>query len=117
MNEKIVSPPKWWPLIKSDQAFKWFSRLVDLIQKVETYQVSINPDSVAANNEGVTTVTVTGLTTEDIVTVIKPTNTAGLDLVQAWVQPTGTLNLKFRNHTGSAIDAGEETYLIQANRR
>ena len=117
MQEKTLSPIKWWPLFKSDQAFRWFTQLIDVIQKVETYKQSLDVASVAANAESVQTFTVTGLTTEDIVTVNKQSNTAGLDLVQAWVSAADTLSLKFRNTTGSAIDPGAESYLIQANRR
>lgn len=96
---------------------KWLGRLRNSFPKVQTFSEAINPASVAANSEAVEVFTVAGLTTSDIVTVNKPSNTAGLDIVQCWVSATDSLSIKFRNHTGSPIDAGSEIYLISAVRR
>lgn len=121
MNEKGIAPVPRIALIKDLSQWsswaKWFEVLVDSFPRVRTYSVSIDVTSVPANSESVQTVTVTGLTTKDIVTVNKPSNTAGLDLVQYWVSAANTLSLKYRNQTGSAIDPAAETYLIQATRR
>lgn len=93
----------------------WLRRLVGVLPRTRSYESAINPASIAANAESVQSFTVKGLSASDVLTVNKPSSTAGLDLVQAWATKD-TLNLKFRNHTGSAIDPGSETYRIIATR-
>ena len=121
MNEKGIAPVPRIALLKDLLSWspwaKWFERLVNAFPKVQTYSQAIDVASVAADSESVQTFTVTGLTTNDIVTVNKPSNTAGLDLVQWWCDTDNTLSLKYRNHTVSAIDPASETYLITTTRR
>lgn len=94
----------------------WLRRMVKVFARVKTYSVSINPASVGANSENTETFTVTGLKTNDIVTVNKPTKTAGFSILDAFVSADDTISITFRNFTGGAIDAGAETYLIHAIR-
>jgi hypothetical protein len=119
-HEKGIAPVPRIALLKDSNLWapwaKWFERLVEAIYRIRTYSPSIDVASVAANSESVQTFTVTGLSTADIVTVNKQSNDAGLDLVQAWVSAENTLSLKYRNHTGAAIDPASETYLITAIR-
>lgn len=96
---------------------KWLRLLRDAIPVTKTYSPAIDVASVAATSESVQTFTVTGLSTADVVIVNKPTNSTGLDLVQAWVSATDTLSLKFRNVTASPIDPAAETYRIMAFRQ
>lgn len=116
MKFKPLNPPYWGKAV-SQAAFRWLAHLVDVVPYTQTFQQSLDVASVPANSESVQTFSVAGLTTDDIVMVNKPSSTAGLDLVQAWVSAKDTLSLKFRNATGSAIDPGSETYLIVTIRR
>lgn len=95
---------------------KWLRIIRDQLPQTRSFQPSLNVASVPANSESEQTFTVTGLVTTDLVVVNKPSNTVGLDLVQEWVSAANTLSLKFRNHTGSPIDPGAETYRIMAFR-
>ena len=84
-------------------------RLVDIRQ----VNVTFNPDLVAANTTVEQTVTVSGLKADDIViSVIKPTLSAGLGVLQGRVSATDTLAIQFINSTASGINAGEETYSV-----
>lgn len=117
MNEKplpTISQPETADPIR---LANWLNRIVELLPFVQTFAVDFDPASVSANSESVQTIAIAGVTTEDILVVNKPTNTAGLDLVHAWVSAADTVSVKFRNHTGSPINPGTETYSILAVRR
>lgn len=120
MIEKGIQPPDQAELNLFEQNFiqlgRWFRLLYNAFPKVQTISAMIDVASVSANTESVQTFTVAGLTTSDVVIVNKPSNSAGLDLVQAWVSATSTLSLKFRNNTGSTINPDSETYRIVATR-
>ena len=73
---------------------------------------SIDVASVSANTTAEQTFTVTGLKVGDFVAVNKPSNSAGLGIVNARVSAADTLALTFMNATGSGIDPAAETYLI-----
>ena len=94
----------------------WLRRLVKVFPMTKTYSVSINPASVPAESEATETFTVTGLKTTDTVIVNKPTKTAGLSILDAYVSAADTLSITFRNFTVGAVDAGAETYKIIATR-
>lgn len=93
------------------------SVLANNFPKVQTFSVDLDPGSVAANTAATETLTANGVTTADIVTVNKPSDTPGLVIEQAWVSAANTVSIRLYNRTGSPIDAGSETYLIQAVRR
>ncbi|MDH3981273.1 MAG: hypothetical protein OES84_00055 [Kiritimatiellaceae bacterium] len=120
MIEKGIQPPDQYELAIFEQAYpelgRWVRLLYGVFPKINGYSQSIDVASVAANSESVQTFTVAGLVTSDVVIVNKPSNSAGLDLVQSWVSAADTLSLKYRNHTGSPIDPGSETYRIIAIR-
>lgn len=119
MRENGIEPPRGAEeefKSRFQRLFLWLQRLRDAIPKVQTFEQSLDVSSVAANSESVQTFTVSGLKTSDVVTVNKPSNSAGLDLAQAWVSADDTLSIKFRNHTGSPIDPASETYRIVAIR-
>jgi hypothetical protein len=86
------------------------------ITQMRVYSQAIDPASVAANTTAEQTFTVTGLTTADKVFVNKPTNTAGLGIVNARVSAADTLAITFGNFTAAPIDAASETYTITAIR-
>lgn len=85
---------------------------------IKVYKKNLNPASVAANTTAEQTFTVTGLdASRDVVlNVIKPTNTAGLSVVNARISADDTLAITFGNHTGSGVDAAAEDYLIVVGR-
>lgn len=86
------------------------------ITQVRVYAQAIDPASVAALTTAEQTFTVTGLTTGDKVFVNKPTNTAGLGIVNVRVSAADTLAITFMNCTAAPIDAASETYTITAIR-
>lgn len=86
------------------------------LTKIEVYTATIDPAAVAAATSAEQTFTVTGLTTDDIVVVSKPTATAGVGIVNARVSAADTLALTFMNATAGSIDPASETYTIIAFR-
>jgi hypothetical protein len=118
MNEKgIVPPPKPMLAETLEQANLsawdiWFSRLQQAFPRIRTYSSALDVASVAANTTAEQTFTVAGLSTKDIIYVNKPSNSAGLGIVNCRVSAANTLAITFMNATGSAIDPGSETYLI-----
>ena len=118
MINRALEPPKGLEIdpILQQHFLKWLNNLWLSIPKTQTFSAAIDPASVSANSESTQTFTVNGLTTSDIVTVNKPSRTAGLDIVQVWVSAANTLSITYQNTTGSPIDAGSETYLILATR-
>lgn len=95
---------------------KWLRRLVDAFPKVQTTEVTLNPGSVAANTTAEQTFAVIGLRVQDIVTINKPTATAGFGIVGVRCSATDTLAITFCNVTAAPIDAGAEVYKIVAIR-
>jgi len=73
---------------------------------------SIDVASVAANTTAEQTFTVTGLTTDMMVFVNKPSVSAGLGICNARVSAANTLAITFNNNTAAPIDPAAETYLI-----
>lgn len=96
---------------------KWFRLLSDKVPKVQTTELTIDPASVSANTTSEQAFTVNGLTTEDIVTVNKPTHTTGLGIVNVRASDDDEVSITFANFTGSPIDPPSETYLLTATRR
>lgn len=82
------------------------------IAKVFLVQVSIDVASVAANTTAEQTFTIKGLAINDLVSVKKPSLSAGLGLVNARVSAADTLALTFVNATAAPIDPAAETYSI-----
>lgn len=87
----------------------WYNSVVDSVPKFQPFAVAINPASIAANSTSEETVTVTGLTTQDVVVLNKPTHTADI-VLNCRVTADDTLSVTFANLSGGAIDLGEETY-------
>ena len=120
--ENPLSPPPKDSVVLSGNYFNnpwmaWLSRMRDHITRQSSYEVSFNPTSIAANTVSRQTVTVTGLTTADIITVNPPALTSGLELIGYRVSAADTVTLTFWNSTGGAIDEAAGTYLIKATRK
>lgn len=73
---------------------------------------SINVASVAANTTAEQTFSITGLRVGDFVTVLKPSLSAGLGVVNARVSAADTIAISFVNATASPIDPAAENYLV-----
>lgn len=135
MREQGLPPPPRIPLLESlrgaiddaslsralssvaAQTFdRFLSLIVKAVPKVQTFQLTINPTSCAANTTTAQVFSCPGLTTRDIVCVNKPTNTAGLVIGNAFVSSDDNITIVFGNLTGSPIDPGSEVYLIVATR-
>lgn len=120
MNEKGIAPPPRQPLIEDADLWKewdrWYRLITAAMPLVQTFEPTLTPTIVNAGTESVQTFTVAGLTTKDVVTVNKPTNQAGLDLVHAWVSAADTLSIKYRNPSGGNITPTSEAYRIVAVR-
>lgn len=115
MIEKGLEPPKGLELDDRPHLQKWLTNLWSVFPKTQTYSVTIDPASVSANSESTQTFTVAGLTTSDIITINKPTKTAGLSVLDGF-STVDTVSITFRNYTGSPIDPPSEIYLIKATR-
>lgn len=114
-HRKFARPPLEKPVIASDQKTdhdweKWFNLVSDTVTRVVKYDVVFDPASVSANTTSEQTVTVNGVASNDFVIVSKPTNTAGLGIVNCRVSAQNTVAITFMNATGGAINAGSETY-------
>jgi hypothetical protein len=74
---------------------------------------TLDPASIAANVSAEQTFTVPDLRAADvIVSVTKPTASAGAGIVGWRVTAANTVGITFMNTTGSAIDPGAEVYKI-----
>lgn len=99
-----------WPGIKSN-ALRWLDTLRGFSVDVRREDVTVNVASVAANTTVEQTFTVTGLKVNDVViSVAKPTLSAGLGVLQGRASADDTLAIQFINTTGSAIDPASEVY-------
>lgn len=74
--------------------------------------VTFNPASVATITTAEQTTTVTGLRVGDMVFWQKPTNTAGVGVVNMRVSATDTLAVTFVNPTAGSVDAASETWRL-----
>lgn len=121
MEKPLASPPASTEALEnkffSRSWLRWFADLRDFITRQNSYTVTFDPASVAANSVSRQAVTVAGLTTNDIIVVNPPLLPVGLELVGARVSAADTATLTFYNSTGAAIDAASGTYLIFSVRK
>ena len=75
-------------------------------------QVTFNPAAVATITTAEQSTTVVGLKTGDMVFWQKPTNTAGVGVVNMRVSATDTLQVTFVNPTAGSVDAASETWTL-----
>lgn len=96
--------------------YAWLSQVQLVFPKITTFSESLNPASINAASYSTQTFAVTGLDTNDIITVNPPTLTSGLYLISYRVSAADTLSLTYYNSTGAPIDEGAGTYKIMACR-
>lgn len=80
-------------------------------------QVTFNPASVATITTAEQDVTVVGVKAGDIVVAVnKPSNTAGVGIVNARVKSADTISLTFVNPTAGSVDPASEVYTLVIGR-
>ena len=82
------------------------------VRSIFMIDVTFNPAAVATITTAEQTTTVTGLRTGDMVFWQKPTNTAGVGVVNMRVSATDTLAVTFVNPTAGSVDAASETWRL-----
>lgn len=110
-----ILPPDTAPVVEDNNMLSrqwrhWTSQISHSLVQMYKYDVAVDVTSVSANTTSEQTVTVTGVASNDIVVVVKPTHTAGLGIVNCRVSAKDTVAITFMNTTGSAIDPASETY-------
>ena len=102
--------------IQDHDVLRWFGLLTDLLPEIHVYEETLDPSSVAATTVADQTFTLVGLSTDMFVWVSPPSLDAGLLISYARVSATDTLQIRFYNTTGGAIDPASGTWRIVALR-
>lgn len=117
ITEKGISTPPLSIRDKDPQLFQWLSHVQLTFPKLHTYETSIDLASINGTTYSTQTFTVTGLDTNDVITVNPPALIAGLYLISYRVSAANTLSLVFYNSTGAPINENTGTYKIMACRK
>jgi len=117
VTEKGIEPPTHLELEDQPNLLKWFLSLWSTYPRIRVYSVSVTPGSIAANTISDVAVTVTGLSTTDILNVNKPTLTAGIGIVGIRASAADQATITYINNTGSPVTPATETYQITAIRQ
>lgn len=72
----------------------------------------LDTDVTVTNTTQEIDVTITGLTVGMFVAVNKPSQSAGIGIVNARVKAADTLSIQYVNATGSGVNPDSETYLL-----
>lgn len=85
-----------------------------VIRLLKLYEVSVNPASLAANTGDETDVTISGVTTDDVIVAIEAHSAALNDgiCVSARVKAADTVAFHFVNVTAGAIDVAATTFKV-----
>jgi hypothetical protein len=113
LTTKTISNP---PTIQDGELYKWLGLLPDNIPYIRYYDVSFDPASVPANSFSRQNITVSGITTNDIIIVNPPTLTSNLEMISYRVSAVDTVTITFENRSGSSIDESSGVYRIIAIR-
>lgn len=116
ITEKGITPVPFQLQNENKLLFGWLSQVQLVFPKINTYEESIDLASINATTYSTQTFTVTGLDTNDIITVNPPALTAGLYLISYRVSAADTLSMVFYNSTGAPINEAAGTYKIMACR-
>lgn len=85
--------------------------------KLRAVALTFDPASVAAASTAEQDITIPGVKVNDIVvSVNKPSSTAGLTIGNARVKAANTVSVQFVNPTAGAVDAASETWIIVIGR-
>ena len=92
---------------------RWLDSLYKLQTNIQIYTETFDPGTVTANTTIEYDVTVTGvLSTSYVLSVTKPTHSAGMGIVNWRVKADDTVSITFMNSTGAGVSPGSETYII-----
>lgn len=123
MNEKGITPPPKFPLITDLLAWKpwerWFSLITAGYPKIQVLEATFDPAQVNTITTSEQTCTVTGvlLNRDVVLSVTKPTHTAGIGIVNARVSADDTIAVTFVNPTAGNINPPSETYIFVVMRK
>lgn len=97
----------------SPQWDKWYNLISTNSVAIFDFDITIDPASIAASTTVEQDFTVAGLGQNDIViSLTKPTLTAGIGVGNVRVKAADTLSVTFINTTAGAIDPPSETYKL-----
>jgi hypothetical protein len=98
---------------------RWFSLVTKASSNIQVLSATFNPTQVNTITTSEQTVTVTGvlLDRDVVLSVTKPTHTAGIGIVNARVSADDTIAVTFVNPTAGNIDPPSETYVFVVLRK
>jgi hypothetical protein len=103
-------------LIYNQETHDFLKKVTDFIPRIATFITTVDVPNIAAGATATVTITVNGITTEDIIYVNQP-NLSGIALVTYRVTAANTVDLFFWNPTGGAINPASATFKLVAIRR
>jgi len=97
----------------SEEGRKWLDLVREFTLDIREISVTFNPVSIIAATTVEQTVEAKGLKVQDIIlSVVKPTLTTGIGVLQARVSAADTLAIQLINATAGAIDPPSEVYTV-----
>lgn len=115
-NRRVISgAPSNWDQDPGQNRLKvnWLELVAQFGLDVRYYKETLDPASVAANTAAEQTFTVTGVNTNDLIlTINKPTATAGVGIVGWRIAAANTVGITFMNATGGSVNPASESYEI-----
>ena len=110
------------PLLVEEQVedtwAKWFTTVSDNTYRYDKYAKDMTglPASVPANSTYELIFDLSGVASNDFVTVSKPTHQTGLGIVNVRVDDKDRVAITYINTTGGAITPADETYTIKVEK-
>ena len=86
----------------------WFSKLIESVPKMTRYVFTVDPGNIVAHTTNLESVTLTGLSTQDIVLVNKPAYISGV-IIDAVCSVDDRLDITFANITALDINPGSSS--------
>lgn len=92
----------------------WCGRISNILAPIYVASKTLDVANVTANSVSTQSFTFAGLTSDWVPILMKPSRTAGLNIVQVWIENDDVLSVAFENTTGGDIDPASETYKLVA---
>jgi len=93
----------------------FWTQLIDSLPYVQSFSVTMDPGSMAANATTTVVATVNGVTTNDLICINQPSYTTGV-IVTGFASAANTVTAIFMNDSGGVANPGSETYKVYAIR-